>query len=87
MRKQIYIINKASGEGGGDGGDMNQYAFKTLWKEATKAVGHIMTGITQLASHAPITARPSHNYSGKALITERRNVIAIGASTAYSYSL
>lgn len=48
MRKQIYIINKASGEGGGDGGDMNQYAFKTLWKEATKAVGHIMTGITQL---------------------------------------
>ena len=25
------------------------YAFKTLWKEATKAVGHIMTAITNIS--------------------------------------
>ena len=55
--KRYPYINKASGENedgessewydyltGGEG----PYAFKTLWKEATKAVGHIMTGITTL---------------------------------------
>ena len=43
-------IKKASGESGSDGSgsEMSQYAFKTLWIEATKAVEHVVNGIATI---------------------------------------
>ena len=49
IRKPKHIIRKASGESGSDSGGGGNYAFKTLWQEATRAVGYVMDGIANLS--------------------------------------